>query len=259
MARLTDRIAHNAWLLRTSRDLETFMALKGRRQSGGHGTLRLRGLDSGIQYRPDSTDVAVVWELFKNGEYHFSGGWPFRTVVDCGANSGMFLAWVMRESRGQLDRYIGVEPDPDAFAMLSRQAKALRIEDRASLVNAAVWHADGHVAFDDSGPSWGHSVREDGKRQVRACSMSTILDEAGLEHADLIKIDIEGGEATVLQGMGTWASRADAIVVELHGGLGFKWFAEQVTPHGFTPFAAGKLFRDHCGAVRTASKVWRPA
>lgn len=257
MTTMLERLANNLWLLQVSRDAETFWALKGRAPADGHGTLRLRGLDAPVRYRSGSTDIAVVWELFRGREYSFAGGWPFRTVVDCGANAGLFLAWLMRESGGQIDRYVGIEPDESSFEMLTQQAAGLGLGERALLVSAAVWDADTTVRFHDEGPSWGRSVREEGGREVRACTLPTLLKEAGLERVDLVKIDVEGAEDAVLRTLGLWADCVDAIVVELHGDFDDAWFAEQVRPHGFTPFPPGVLFKDHCGALRAGSALAR--
>lgn len=256
---LREKLRQNAWLIRTCKDLATLRALKQRSATRGvtHEPLHLRGLDRPVLVRPGATDVPVVWELFYGGEYSCSAGWPFRVVVDCGANVGLFLAWALRETGGALERYVGVEPDPSSFETLKLQVSSLDLEQRARLVQAAVWHEDGHVSFDDEGPSWGHAVRPSGGRQVRACTMNTILDEAGIEHADLIKIDIEGGERQLLDTFATWSQRTDAIVVELHAGLDDAWLAEKVMPHGFRAFATGALFRDHPGAVRVGSRVER--
>jgi FkbM family methyltransferase len=258
---LAERIAQNFWLLKTCRDLPTLQALKQRSwgvpEVNGLGRLRLRGLDQPVLFRRAATDIPVVWELFHKGEYEFIEGWPFRTVLDCGANAGMFLAWAMRATFGQLERYVGVEPDVESFALLEAQARSLGIEDRATLLQAAVWDRDGVVSFDESGPSWGRKVVEGDGRKVRALTLTSILDEAELEHCDLLKLDVEGGELNVLCTVAACAERIDALVVELHNGLDYAWFAATVAAAGFKPAPAGKLFRTHPGAVRCGSGLKR--
>src|SRR6185295_1126582 len=93
------RFHDQVWLVLTCADLETFRAMKGRLPAGidRWRTLRFRGLPGAIAYRPQSTDVRVVWELFRGDEYAVRGRWPFETVVDCGANAGIFLAWLVRK------------------------------------------------------------------------------------------------------------------------------------------------------------------
>jgi FkbM family methyltransferase len=255
------RIANNLWSLGISRDLATFLALKGshngRSPDAPHGNLNLRGLDRPVLYRPGTTDIPVVWELFHNREYEFVGGWPFKTVVDCGANVGMFLAWVLRNGNGALERYVGVEPDADSFALLTAQAQSLGVEQRSTLLQGAVWERDGEVSFDRDGESWAHHVSQNGRATVRALTIGSILDIAGLASCDLLKLDIEGGEKQVLNALPEYAGRIDAIVAELHDGLDYDWFAATVGPAGYRCAPPGALFNGHPSAVRRGSPLER--
>ncbi|MGH8115528.1 MAG: hypothetical protein ACREPS_10825, partial [Rhodanobacteraceae bacterium] len=88
-------ITDNLWLLTRCSNIRTVLAMKGRRRfAQPHDYLNLRGLTRPVVFRPHTTDIPVAWELFRNGEYT-TPTWPFRTVVDCGANCGMFLAWAL--------------------------------------------------------------------------------------------------------------------------------------------------------------------
>ncbi len=231
--------------------------MKGRRRLvRPHDYLNLRGLARPVVFRPNTTDIPVAWELFRNAEYA-TPTWPFRTVVDCGANCGMFLAWALWRSGGQLERYVGVEADADSFRTLQHQADSLAIDERAVLINAAIWEHDGSVAFDESGPSWGHHVgTRAGGRAVRAMALESILDEAGLAECDLLKLDIEGGERRVLPAvMATCSERVNALVAELHDGLTYDWFAHIVERAGFIAAPPGTLFHSHPGAIRKGSAL----
>jgi hypothetical protein len=81
-------------------------------------------------------------------------------------------------------------------------------------------------------------------------TIESILDAAGLEECDLLKLDIEGGERTVLPRMKVWGPRVRTVVVELHDGLDYAWFAGIARGAGFQPFPPGELFRAHPGAIR---------
>jgi FkbM family methyltransferase len=204
-------------------------------------------------YRPGTSDVKVAWELFHRREYDCTRTWDFATVVDCGANVGMFLAFVMMKMGARLRRYVGVEADRAAFELLELQAAAMAIRDRSLLLHVAVWERDGAVSFDDRGPSWGRHVSDGGAARVQAMTIESILDAAGLEECDLLKLDIEGGERTVLPRMKSWGPRVRMVVVELHGGLDYPWFAAIAEEAGFQPFPPGQLFRAHPGAIRRAA------
>ena len=245
-------------MLGIARDLATFLALKGHAESlatTAHGNLSLRGLEHPVLFRPGTTDIPVVWELFRNREYEFVAGWPFKTVVDCGANVGMFLAWVLCNSQGVLERYAGVEADAESFKVLAAQAQSLGMDGRATLIQGAVWERDGEVSFQRDGASWAHHVSEDGGDTVRALTLGSILDIAGLASCDLLKLDIEGGERQVLTTLPEYAHRIDAIVAELHDGLDYDWFVSSVAPAGYLCAPPGKLFHQHPGAIRIGSPL----
>lgn len=251
------KVANNLWLLRTCRDRATWKGFKHAAQLGvglpGPHELRLRGLKRPLLYRPGSTDLLVAWELFRTDEYDVAGEWPFRVVLDGGANSGFFLAWLLRRARGGIDRYVGVEADHASFGALERQTLALGVRARCTLLHAAVWSRDETVRFDDHGPSWGRRVDGSGNASVRGLSIESILEAGALSRCDLMKLDIEGGEEQVLESRG-WTQRVDAIVAELHGGLDYEWFARTVRERGYVPVPAGQLFRVHPGAIRCGSR-----
>jgi FkbM family methyltransferase len=226
------------------------MKRRARGSSAGLRALRFRALDSPVLYRPGTTDISVAWELFQGEEYACTRPWDFHTVVDCGANVGMFLAFAVMKTGGRLHRYVGVEADRAAFTTLERQASALGVVLRSCLLNAAAWERDGVVSFDDQGPSWARHVSDSGGTRVHALSVSSILDAAGLEQCDLLKLDIEGAERAVLPQMREWGPRVRTVVAELHDHLDYPWFAAIADDAGFEPFPPGRLFRSHPGAVR---------
>jgi FkbM family methyltransferase len=249
---LLGRVRDNMWLLGACRDLQTLRAMKSRAPDSTRDVrpLRFRALETPVLYRPGSTDIAVAWELFQRGEYECTQPWDFPTVVDCGANVGLFLAFVVMQMNGRLYRYIGVEADSEAFRLLERQVEELQVGPKCRLIHAAAWGVDGEVRFDDTGPSWARHVSATGGTCVRALSVESILDEAGLRECDLLKLDIEGGERTVLPQMKTWGPRVRMVVAELHDGLDYLWFAAIAEGAGFRPFPPGELFRSHPGAIR---------
>lgn len=146
------RVSNNLWLLTRCRDAGTFRTMKGRaRRAGGLDRLRRRGVPQPVLYRPGSTDVRVVWEVLREREYDVAGRWPFRTIVDCGANVGVFFLFVPARAGSQLERYVGVEPDEESFAVLRQQVEASALRGRCRLINAAVWSCGGRVPFDATG------------------------------------------------------------------------------------------------------------
>jgi len=249
---LLEKVRSNLWLLGACQDWRTLCAMKQRGAARAEDVqfLHLRNLGTSILYRPGTSDISVAWELFYRREYDCTRAWNFGTVVDCGANVGMFLAFAMMKAGGRLRRYVGVEADRDSFGMLELQATTMAVRSKSQLLQAAAWGHDGEVRFDDQGPSWGRHVSAGGTGRVRAMTIESILDAAGLEECDLLKLDIEGGERTVLPRMKSWGPRVRMVVAELHDGLDYAWFASIAESAGFQPFPPGELFRAHPGAIR---------
>ena len=249
---LLGKVRNNLWLLGACRDWRTLCAMKRRGTAGTEDVQRLnfRALGNPILYRPGTSDVSVAWELFHRREYDCMRAWDFGTVVDCGANVGMFLAFVVMKMGPRLRRYVGVEADRASFALLELQAAAADIRGKSRLLHVAAWEHDGEVCFDERGPSWGRHVSDEGTARVRAMTIESILDAAELEECDLLKLDIEGGERTVLARMKAWGPRVRMVVAERHGGLDYAWFAGIAEDAGFEPFPPGELFRAHPGAIR---------
>jgi FkbM family methyltransferase len=232
----------NLFLLTQCRSFESWAAMKGHR--GPETTsVSLRGARAPILCRGGTSDVSVVWEVFGDREYQCRGGWPYRSVLDLGANCGVFAAYAWAQSNGQLTHYLGVEPDQGAFEALRVQIERQGMAGVSRLFRCAVWDSEGTVCFDDSGQSYGRHVSERGSVQIPARTIDSILDEAGLESVDLIKMDVEGAEERLLADIGRWGRRAGALVVELHGKLDFDWFAERVHTAGFEALRPGELFR----------------
>ena len=249
---LLGRVRNNLWLLGTCRDWPTLRAMKraDAERTPQPGRLRFRAPHTPILYRPGTSDVSVAWELFQQREYECTRPWDFPTVVDCGANVGMFLAFAVMRLGQRLERYVGVEADRESFALLELQASAVDVRARSLLLQVAAWEHDGEVSFDDRGASWGRHVSPVGPTRVRAMTIESILDAAGLAECSLLKLDIEGGERTVLPRIRSWGPRVRTVVAELHGELDYAWFAAHATAAGFRPFPPGALFRAHPGAIR---------
>jgi hypothetical protein len=47
-------------------------------------------------------------------------------------------------------------------------------------------------------------------------TVDTIMKEQGIDHIDILKIDIEGAEREVFRDPSSWIGKVDALIVELH-------------------------------------------
>jgi FkbM family methyltransferase len=242
---------HNWWLLTTARNFWTIWVLKGHGPTRKPTLIKLRYFNHPLVVRCRTSDTWAVWDLLYKGEYSPLKPLQRRVVVDCGANVGMFFVSLLRESPEGLERYIGIEPDVESFKLLERQVALCGAINKVTLHNVAIYDKDTLVQFDDSSDrDWEHRVSPSGRKQIRASSLPSLLDSAGVQECDLLKVDIEGSEKELFGSIGDWKHRVKAIVCELHKELSYDWFAGLMSAAGFTPFPAGQLFRVQPGAIR---------
>lgn len=213
--------------------------------------VRLRGLPDSLLLRagPASDDRATLWEIFFHQPYDGLLPFDYRTVLDLGANIGLTLAYLIYRG-APLERYIGVEPDPETFAVLRQQVESLGMQARSTLFNCAVSDRRATVRFDSRGQSILHAIGVNGNLEVPTRPVAELLDEAGVPEVDLMKLDIEGGERDVLRDAHNWVGRVKRIVAELHHDMDAAWLRRHLQPLGFRVFDVGVLFREGVGAVR---------
>jgi FkbM family methyltransferase len=245
------------WALRESRDPLTRRALINMMRSSErrekYVPIHLRSVDGTLLARPLSSDRWVIKEVFGEELYRPIRGGAFASVLDCGANSGMFAAYAQNWAGPALRAYVGVEPDPDSFVLLKEQVNLRGMTPISTLFQAAVSDQDQTATFNADGESWSHRLMEGGNLVVQTLTVNSILDRAGLEEVDLLKLDIEGGEKQVLEAWPTWSRRVKCVVVELHEldhPLDYEWFSSLARASGYHPMPAGTLFRGLPGAVR---------
>jgi FkbM family methyltransferase len=117
-------------------------------------------------------------------------------VIDVGANVGEFAHVCARAGA----RAYCFEPDPAAFACLSRNAAGL---PNIKIADAVIWKSDGTIDFAQAPARADSSVFADGPRITRrALAIESLVKAERLSRIDLIKCDAEGAEPEVLEGIG---------------------------------------------------------
>lgn len=149
-------------------------------------------------------------------------------VVDGGANVGYEADWYLRHLPGA-DVHC-FEPTPATFAVLERNLGGhdgvhlhrLALSDH---VGTATLHVDQHTLGGGSNSLLTHSSRfleTEAHAAFEAVTVdTTTLDRfcarEGIEHVDVLKLDVEGAEVQVLRGAGELLARSavDALDVEV--------------------------------------------
>jgi FkbM family methyltransferase len=135
-----------------------------------------------------------------------------RVIIDVGAHMG-YYSMLARQAAGAGAQVHAFEPNPRMREQFRRNMQLNGFED-ITLSDRAIGDAEGTFRmkvrdFFEPGASGGSAVLADRVLDVRSTTLCRYCDEHGLDHVDLVKIDIEGAEAAAL-------GRYDALVIDLH-------------------------------------------
>jgi len=165
-----------------------------------------------ITYRLNRGDIQSIREVWMQDAYRLPFELHPTVLIDLGANIGLTSVWLSR--RYGCTRVVAVEPSP-SNARLARTNLAANGID-AEVLEAAVGPRDGSAFLEEGSESNLNRLGAAG-RSVRMLSMETVLSKLPPgTRADLVKMDIEGAEESVIDGDLTWLDRVTAIVLELH-------------------------------------------
>ncbi|MBV9818808.1 MAG: FkbM family methyltransferase [Solirubrobacterales bacterium] len=134
---------------------------------------------------------------------------PGDCIWDIGANVGFYTRQFL-DRVGPDGHVVAIEPVPEHVDELRSLAPA----DRLSIVAGALAREEGTMSFVVDGQA-SHLGEAPGALSVRVMRGDSLLDE-GVPAPSLVKIDVEGFEGEVLDGLTTTLRSARAVVVEMH-------------------------------------------
>jgi FkbM family methyltransferase len=147
---------------------------------------------------------------------------PGDVFVDAGANCGVFSAYAAR-AIGPAGRVISIEPNP---VMLSRLRFNIAANGfgNVTVIEAALGETEGTANLRVPASNYGGASldNETGGLQVRVMTLAAALQAAGVDHVDMLKIDIEGYEDRALlpyirsMPRANWPKRILIEVVQSH-------------------------------------------
>jgi len=165
-------------------------------------------------YEPQET--LIIQKILRSGD----------TFVDVGANWG-YHAMLAAQLVGDTGRVVCLEPDPFIAGLLQQNLSRNQFS-QVSLHALAASAEPGHIpwnTFDAAGGNWGtgqmltpSAARDSGQTKVPTVVLDDLLNDLGIDHVDLLKMDIEGGEVFALRGMerGLKSGVYRRILLELH-------------------------------------------
>jgi FkbM family methyltransferase len=199
-----------------------------------------------------SSDVVVVFIYGAVGEYDVD--FPLlgrvESLLDLGGNVG--LASIYLSERLGIEKAVCVEASAANFPFLQENL-ARNFPAALAIHAAAVGKPGAYRVEEDAEP--GQITVVPGEGSVEALTVTQILDRAGLERVDLMKIDIEGGEGAIFDCVTDWGDRVGAVLGEVHPPLTAERAYEQLAEVGLEPLPVPDhpAFRDIIFAKRPSA------
>jgi FkbM family methyltransferase len=141
---------------------------------------------------------------------------PGDVVVDVGAGVGEEVRLLSRLV-GETGRVICVEANPRSFHCLQRTI-ALNYLTNVTALHCAVTGEPGPVLIEDGDAYEGNRLTDDARSAVPVPgrTLDDIVASAGVEHIDLVKMNIEGSEFAALSTAGGALASARHLVISCH-------------------------------------------
>lgn len=171
-----------------------------------------------IWLRTATPDLEVALSCFANAEYDHIHNKDTRWIIDAGANIGT----AARFFSGKFPQatILAIEPETDNMRMLLKNIEG---HPRIIAVHAALWSEETTLNIKDRGTGpWGYTVMETARdarptgQKTTTVTIPSLMAEYRMPLIDILKMDIEGAEATVLADPGEWMPKVGILTVELH-------------------------------------------
>jgi FkbM family methyltransferase len=221
------RLRHRfAMPLHGARAVSRPWAFAGREIAGRRGvaTYRLRESGLSVLVRHPFVDIWVFDEIFHRRMYEPPA--PVREmlgrldrpirVLDLGGNVGLASAYLLSRFPGA--RVTALEPDRANADVLRRAVAVNGLADRWEVVEACAAPAEGSVPFEATQGPLSRMLAGDGNDSVERVAARDVFPL--FESADLVKMDIEGGEWAILADPRFSSVPCRALVLEYHPHLG---------------------------------------
>ncbi len=196
----------------------------------------------------DQSDVAVSGSLalgsFEETEVNI-----FRekleagmTVIDIGANIGYYTI-IAGKRIGVNGKVLAFEPEENNFSLLSRNIALNKLTNVTALKIALTNKLGGELLYLDDNNKGHHSLSSknpetEKKIKVRTNTLDGILENFGSPKVDIIKMDIEGAEVLVLEGMTKTIGKNPKLIIFT------EFYPEAIKRLGYSPLKFLKNLMD---------------
>lgn len=157
-------------------------------------------------------------EIFEIEIYKFHPSSNKNTIIDCGANMGLSVAYFSYNYPNHT--IIAFEPDKELYFLLKKNINSLELKNVVT-VNKAVWDKEEKLEFYTDGGMGGRV--NNAYPNKTACLVDAVpLRDYIDENISFLKIDIEGAEDVVLRSCKDRLKEVENIFFEYHSKVGIQ-------------------------------------
>ncbi|MCS6796374.1 MAG: FkbM family methyltransferase [Raineya sp.] len=165
----------------------------------------------------DSASFGFIYhEIFEREIYKFQTENSRPYIIDAGANIGLSVIYFKKLYPNA--EIIAFEPDNKVFEILLFNIKSFGFEN-VQLIQKALWNEETTLRFYSEGADGGRiATQADSEKliEVSTCRLRNFLNRK----VDLLKIDIEGAEITVMEDCIDLLHNVERLFVEYHSFVG---------------------------------------
>ena len=206
-----------------------------------------------LRTRP-SSDLNVFAQIYQYFEYkplveayqkHFPNCKALN-IIDAGSNIGLTSVYLSKDFPNS--NFITIEPDSSNFASVSYNLETNGVKNVVK-IKGGLWSKNTNLKivndFRDKN-DWSIRVEETNEEaDLKAFSISYLMQEYNFETIDILKIDIEGSEKEVFTGSNadvSFLSKTKCIAVEIHDEFDCRDEIYAIlTKYNFKYFESGEL------------------
>lgn len=166
--------------------------------------------------RKNTSDIRVFRCIFVNKELHLPVKIEPKVIVDGGAYTG--LSCLFFYDTYPTAKIFAIEPEKSNFETLR-----LNIQSYKNIIpiNAGLWSKKTSLKIvDNEIGKWGFSlleVEDENSCDIKAITLSDVLEENQIETIDILKLDIEGAEKELFSfNYESWLEKVNILIIELH-------------------------------------------
>lgn len=150
-------------------------------------------------------------EIFVEEYYKFNTSQKSPIILDCGANIGTSCAYFA--SLYPEAKIMAFEADPVIAAVLKANMEVNKIK-QVEIIAKAVWVDDKGIEFATEGSDGASIFGHGEKTKIESIRLKDVLLQ--IPHIDMLKMDIEGAETTVLKDCAEALSNVQHLFIEYH-------------------------------------------